>query len=164
MLRVTHMRRADWVILIGWIVLAQAAGLIGSFSTFANIPAWYAFLAKPDLAPPNWVFGPVWTTLYILMGIAAFLVWREGVNKRRVRQALVIFCFQLALNALWSVLFFGMRSLLLGLLGVAALWLSIALTMRLFARVSPAATWLLVPYLAWVSFASYLNYALWSLN
>lgn len=153
-----------WQKLIIALGLPQLAGALGSLSTYSNIKSWYQFLERPALAPPNWVFGPVWTTLYVLMGIAAFLVWREGLRKTAVRKALVIFCFQLALNALWSVLFFGLQSPLLGLYGIAALWLAIALNIRLFYKVSPAAGLLLLPYLAWVSFASYLNYMIYALN
>lgn len=158
-----RMARRDWLALIGWIALAQMAGVLGSVATAANVRDWYAFLEKPALAPPNWVFGPVWITLYFMMGVAAYLVWRYGKGTCR-RGALMEFCFQLALNALWSVLFFGLQSPALGLFCIVALWISIAVTIRLFARVSTAAAWLMVPYLAWVSFATYLNYMLWVLN
>lgn len=154
----------DWLALIGFVALSQAAGVVGSLFTVSNIPSWYATLLKPELAPPNWVFGPVWTTLYLLMGIAAFLVWRRGVSRPAVHRALVVFYLQLAINVLWSVLFFGFQSPLLGLFDIAALWLAIALSIKLFYKVSPRAAYILLPYLAWVSFASYLNFMIWSLN
>lgn len=157
------MKTSRWLPLVGFLLLSLAAGAIGSLSTFENIPSWYVYLNKPALTPPNWVFGPVWTTLYILIGIAAFLVWERAKGSRR-RRAMVVFCLQLALNALWSVLFFGMQSPLLGAYGIVALWLSIALTIRLFAKSSRTAAWLMAPYLAWVSFASYLNFSIYFLN
>lgn len=149
--------------LLLWILLAEGAGLIGSVFTAPAIPIWYAGLIKPELAPPNWVFGPVWTTLFLLMGIAAFLVWRRPVSKQRTF-ALTIFYVQLFLNVLWSFLFFGKHNPGAALFEIGVLWVAIATTIWAFARVSKRAAWLLVPYLLWVSFASYLNFALWTLN
>jgi len=146
------------------IVLPQIAGFIGAFFTVRAIPEWYALLVKPNLAPPNWVFAPVWTTLYLLMGAALFLVWRRVGSDVRARSAVVVFLIQLALNALWSFLFFGLRSPSLGFLGIAFLWVSIVLSMYFFARVSKASFWLLAPYLLWTTFAGYLNYMIWMLN
>lgn len=154
----------DWAALIGFIALAQAAGLIGSLFTAPAIEGWYSTLARPELAPPNWVFAPVWTTLFVLMGIAAFLVWREGTGKRAVRIALGIFVLQLALNTLWSVIFFGLQSPGFAFADLIVLWLAIAATIVKFAPLSKTAAWLLLPYIAWVSFAAYLNYAIWMLN
>mgnify|MGYP000707234161 CR=1 FL=1 len=114
--------------------------------------------------PPNWLFGPAWTLLYLLMAVAAFLVWKQGFGASGVKLALVAFLVQLALNTLWSVLFFGMRSPLAGLVDIAALWLAILATIVLFFRVSTAAGILLLPYQAWVTFAAALNCALWMLN
>lgn len=150
--------------LVTALALPQLAGLLGSLFTMSAIDSWYRFLMKPELAPPNYVFGPVWTTLYIMMGISAYLVWREGLANGRVRLALLIFLLQLALNASWSIVFFGLQSPLGGLFVIGALWLSIVLNIFVFARVSQVAAWLLVPYLIWVSFASYLNYSIWLLN
>ena len=137
---------------------------LGSIFTAPAIPTWYAGLRKPDLAPPNWVFAPVWTILYLLMSISLFFVLNVGPERRRVREPVVIFGVQLALNILWSYLFFGMRSPLLGLIGVVALWVMIVLTIVSFFKASKLAALLLVPYLIWVSFAGYLNYALLILN
>lgn len=145
--------------------LPLAAGFVGSYFTMPAVAGWYATLLRPELSPPNWVFGPVWTTLYILMGIASFLVWQKRAHYgHRARQALKVYGFQLGLNVLWSVLFFGLQSPGLALVCVAALWLAIVWTMLLFYRLSRASALLLLPYLAWVSFASYLNYMIYMLN
>ncbi len=158
------MKKKDWATLAGFIVFAQAAGLIGSFFTMPAIDSWYRTLARPDLAPPNWVFGPVWTTLFLLMGIAAFLVWKKGWGKVRVQEALGMFVVQLGLNVLWSFIFFGLKNPGLAFVEIMFLWLAIMATIVLFARVSKWAALLLVPYIAWVSFASYLNYMISILN
>jgi tryptophan-rich sensory protein len=139
--------------------------------TFPAIGSWYAGLAKPSFTPPNWVFGPVWITLYALMGGALFLVWREKkkleAKKSRtagLELAFAVFGIQLVLNALWSIVFFGLRAPLLALIEIIALWLSIVACIALFWRVSRAAALLLLPYLAWVTVASALNYFVWVLN
>ncbi|MEM2988581.1 MAG: TspO/MBR family protein [Candidatus Bathyarchaeia archaeon] len=150
--------------LIAAIALCQMAGVVGSLFTAPAIPTWYAGLRKPDMAPPNWVFAPVWTALYLLMGASLFLVWNAGLDKRPVRRSIILFGIQLAMNAIWSYLFFGLRSPLLGLVWIAALWVSIALTIASFSKVSRAAASLLIPYLIWVTFASYLNYQILILN
>ncbi len=158
------MKSLEIIKLICAIALPLAAGAIGSFFTMPAIPEWYATLTKPELAPPNWVFGPVWTTLYVLMGVAFFLVWRRGFTESGVRLAAGIFIFQLILNTAWSIVFFNLRSPGGALIVIVFLWTAILITMFSFARFSRLAAWLLVPYLAWVSFASYLNYAIWTLN
>lgn len=158
------MKTKDWWTLTFFILISQAAGLVGSLFTTPAIPGWYASLDKPEFSPPNWVFAPVWTTLYLLMGIAAFLVWHRGGPSSAVRRALAVFWVQLALNAAWSILFFGLRSPLLGLIGIAALWLAIVVTIARFAPLSRLAAWLLAPYLAWVSFAALLNFEIYRLN
>ena len=140
------------------------AGLAGSLATRQAIPTWYAGLAKPSFSPPNWLFGPAWTVLYILMGLAAYLVWRRGLAAAGVKPALAVFLVQLALNLAWSFLFFGLRSPLAGLVEIAVLWCAIAISIVLFFRVSTAAGILMLPYIGWVSFASVLNAAIWSLN
>lgn len=146
------------------IVACQCAGIIGSVFTTPAIPTWYATLQKPAFTPPNWLFAPAWITLYLLMGIAAFLIWRVGLENRRVRTALIIFLVQLVLNSLWSVVFFGMQSPLYGVIVIIVLWLAILLTMLKFARIASAAAWLMLPYILWVSFASALNISIWLLN
>jgi len=157
-------RARDIVEAVVSIVVCQGAGLIGSIATFPSIPTWYAGLEKPPFNPPNWVFGPVWTTLYTLMGIAAFLVWRKGIRNREVKIALGIFLAQLVLNTLWSVIFFGLHSLASGLVVIVVLWIAILLSIITFFRISKAAGALLIPYILWVSFATILNFSLWQLN
>lgn len=158
------MKKVDWIALFGFIVISQAAGVAGSIFTAPAIPGWYAALAKPELVPPSWVFAPVWTTLFIFMGIAAFIVWRAGFRKRQVRVALGVFFVQLLLNMLWSILFFGLQSPALALTEILVLWVAILTTIVVFAKLSRTAALLLVPYLLWVSFATYLNFAIWMLN
>lgn len=146
------------------IAASELAGMIGSVFTFSAIPNWYQNLTKPELTPPNWVFGPVWTTLFACMGVATFLIWKKGLDRKDVRIALGIFLTQLILNTLWSVLFFGLRSPGIAFGEIILLWLTIIATIFAFAKISKPAAWLLVPYLAWVSFASYLTYSIWVLN
>ena len=146
------------------IVVTQLAGIIGSLFTFSAIPTWYATLTKPALNPPSWIFGPVWTTLYVLMGVSVFLIWQKGWERKDVKIAVSIYGVQLVLNALWSIVFFGMQSPGLALVNIALLFVSIVSTMILFYKISRPAMYLLVPYILWVSFASYLNYAIYALN
>ncbi|MBU1448805.1 tryptophan-rich sensory protein [Patescibacteria group bacterium] len=158
------MKRNDIIKLLAAIIVSEGAGIIGSLFTTPSIPTWYASLAKPALNPPSWVFAPVWTTLFAFMGIAAFLVWRKGLERKDVRIALSVFALQLVLNTLWSILFFGFHTPLLALIEIVALWCAIAVTIGAFHRISQPAAYLLVTYLLWVSFATYLNAALWALN
>ncbi len=146
------------------IILCLMAGFIGSQFTTPAIPSWYAALNKPSFTPPSAVFAPVWTVLYLLMAFSLFLVWRAGRDEARRKRALSIFALQLVLNTLWSILFFGLRSPLAGLADIAALWIMILLTIRLFSRISKIAAWLLVPYFLWVSFAALLNASILALN
>lgn len=146
------------------IIVSELAGVIGSIFTVPSIGRWYAALARPELAPPNWVFGPVWTTLFALMGISSFLIWKKGLDRRDVKIALGIFLGQLVLNTLWSIIFFGLRSPGGALVEIAFLWLAILATIIVFAKISRPAAWLLMPYILWVSFAAYLNYSIWILN
>ena len=146
------------------IIACQGAGAIGSIFTAAAIPTWYATLEKPFFTPPNWLFAPAWITLYLLMAIAAFLIWRQGLGQKGVKPALVIFLVQLVLNALWSIAFFGLQSPLYGMVVILALWVAILLTIIYFFRLSTAAGALLLPYILWVSFASALNIAIFMLN
>ena len=150
--------------LIASILICQLAGLIGSIFTFESIPTWYASLEKPFFTPPGWLFGPVWITLYTLMGISLYLVWQKGFRKRGNKIALYVFAAQLALNAMWSVAFFGLRSTFYGLVTIVPLWIAIAATIILFYKISKKAGWLLVPYILWVSIATALNFYIWQLN
>lgn len=158
------MKASDIVKLIVAVAVSQAAGIIGSLFTSPAISTWYATLVRPPLNPPSWAFAPVWTTLFLLMGIAAFLVWRRGLGRNDVRVALTVFGVQLGLNTLWSILFFGFQTPFLSLLEIVVLWLAIAATIGLFFRINKPAAYLLIPYLLWVSFATYLNAAYWFLN
>ena len=142
------------------LVVCQLAGFVGSVFTAPNIKTWYSGLNKPFFTPPNWVFAPVWTTLYILMGISLFLIWRKGLREKNIREAFIMFMVQLILNAGWSIVFFGTHSILGGFLVIAVMFMAILLTMVLFYSISPLASILLLPYLMWVSFASVLNFVL----
>jgi benzodiazapine receptor len=146
------------------ILICLAAGFIGSFFTSHSVSTWYPMLDKPPFTPPNWVFMPVWTLLYLLMGVSLFLVWRQGTSYKIVRIGLVLFFVQLLLNLLWTLLFFGMRSPLAGLVDILILWVFIFLTMLAFFGVSRTAGILLLPYFLWVGFATLLNFSLWKLN
>jgi len=146
------------------IVVCELAGFIGSMATTPSIPGWYAGLAKPPFNPPNWVFAPVWTTLYALMGLAAYLVYEKGPRRNEVRKALLVFAVQLVLNVLWSVTFFGAQMIFGAVIVIVLLWAMILASMWLFSRVSKAAAYLLVPYILWVSFAAVLNISLYILN
>jgi len=148
------------------VVACIAVGASGSVFTAMGLESWYPSLAKPALAPPNWVFAPVWTTLFTLMGVAVWLVWRAAGRGQATaaRRALLVFGGHFVVNVAWSAVFFGAQSTLGGLVVIVVLWLAIVATIAAFARVDRRAAALLVPYLAWVSFAGYLNYALWTLN
>ncbi|WP_435197528.1 TspO/MBR family protein [Natronomonas sp. EA1] len=148
--------------LVAAILVCELVGAAGSVFTATSLDSWYRTLDQPALAPPDWVFGPVWTTLFALMGVAAWLVWREWGPDARL--ALWVFAGQFALNLAWSAAFFGLQSPFWGLVVIAMLWLAIVATIATFARVDRRAAVLLVPYLAWVSFAAYLNYGFWVLN
>ena len=155
---------ADIYRLIISLLVCQLAGFIGSLVTRPAVSTWYAELIKPKFTPPDWVFAPVWISLYILMGVAAFLVWRRGLHHQVVRRALAFFGVQLVLNVLWSYLFFGLRSPLAGLIGICILGIAIILTVRSFLQASRTAGLLLIPYFLWVSFATGLNLSIWWLN
>jgi tryptophan-rich sensory protein len=158
------MKLNEFVKLAIAVVMSELAGVVGSIFTISAIPTWYAALIKPALNPPGWVFGPVWTILYLLMGIAAFLVWKKGSRQREVKIAFLLFGVQLVLNALWSIVFFGLHNPFLALVNIILLWLAIAGTMIAFFKISRPAFYLLLPYILWVSFAAYLNLAIVILN
>ena len=146
------------------IAICLLAGVLGSVFTTPAIPTWYATLIKPSFSPPNWVFFPVWTTLFMMMGISLFLVWQRGLKDQQVKTALSLFGVQLVLNILWSAAFFGMRSPLAGLIDISILWIFILLTIMNFMKLSRTAGILLIPYILWVSFAAVLNFFIWRLN
>jgi translocator protein len=159
------MSKRDLLGLMGFIVLCFAAAGLGGYWTAPSVSpgGWYYQIAKPSWTPPSWLFGPVWTALYLAMAVAGWLVWRRG-GWAAHRGALALFLVQLALNAVWSGLFFGLHSPGLAMVEILLLWTAILLTARAFFRVSRLAGWLLVPYLLWVSFASVLTFAVWRLN
>lgn len=146
------------------IVVCLSTGVLGSLATRDSLNTWYADLAKPLFVPPNWAFGVVWPILYAVMGISVFLIWSKGTTERQVRVALGLFALQLVLNGLWSPIFFGLRMMALALIEIVLLWLALLVTIRAFWRISKTAACLLLPYLAWVSFAIALNAAFWYLN
>jgi tryptophan-rich sensory protein len=148
---------------VAWLVVCYGVSAVGGLVTEHAVETWYQTLAKPGVNPPDWVFGPVWTVLYGLMAVAAWLVWASADNVAR-RRGIVWFCAQLAVNLMWSFVFFGARMLGLAVVDIALLWALIAVTMVFFFKVSRAAGWLMVPYLGWVTFAGYLNWAVWMMN
>jgi benzodiazapine receptor len=158
------MRRIEFLKLAASLVACYLAAFVGSIFTTPNVPTWYASLARPFFAPPNWVFAPVWTAIFTLMGISVYLVWWEGRADPRVKAALAVFALQLVANVSWSAAFFGLRSPLAGLVVIVFLWALIALTIQKFRAVSRTAAALLLPYIIWVSFAAVLNFAIWRLN
>ena len=153
--------RNQWLVLAALILLCLVVGAIGGFSSASAIDSWYRTIAKPSWTPPDYVFGPVWTVLYIMMAVAAWLVWK---TRDRVTPAMTLFYVQLALNLAWTLLFFGAQSPGLALIEVAFLWTGVLLTMLAFFGRHSVAGWLFVPYLAWVSFAAVLNAAIWWMN
>lgn len=158
----THPNRKDVLGLVGWLAVSFAASAVGAIASI-EARSFYGQLVQPAWSPPPWLFGPVWTVLYALMAIAAWLVWRIG-GFRTNRIALALFLLQLALNALWSWIFFAWHRGALAFAEILLLWALIAATLVAFWRVRPLAGSLLIPYLAWVSFAAALNFALWQLN
>jgi benzodiazapine receptor len=155
---------ADYRRLAASVILPLLAGFIGSFFTRSSVDTWYVTLTKTSFNPPGVVFAPVWTILYVLMGVSLFLVWRRGTADPRVRLGMGLFAVQLVLNTLWSVAFFGAKSPLAGAVVIVALWAVILANLVVFARISRWAGALLVPYILWVTFASVLNFSIYFLN
>ena len=158
------MKKVNWPKLIFAIVLCQAAGIIGSLFTFSSIPTWYAALTKPSFNPPSWVFGPVWTILYTLMGISLYLILSKGLKKKEVKIAVNLFVWQLIANSLWSIIFFGMKNIPLALIEIIVLLLLVFTTIQKFYKINKTAAYLLIPYFFWGSFATFLTYSIWILN
>ena len=147
------------------VIICLAVGYLSGMVTRASITNWYPTLVKPSFNPPNWIFAPVWTSLYVMMGVAAGLIWNQiTTQKAAVTKALQFFTIQLVLNALWSYLFFGLHNLMLATIEVVLLWLMIFETYSQFAKINKTASYLMLPYLAWVSFASVLTASIWWLN
>ncbi|MDO8424561.1 MAG: TspO/MBR family protein [bacterium] len=144
------------------VIIAQLTGVIGSFFTFSSIQTWYNFLEKPAFSPPGWLFAPVWILLYTLMGIAAFLIWQK--RGEEAKAALSIYAIHLISNALWSIIFFGLRNPGLAFLEIVVLWILIFVITVKFFKIEKIAGLLFVPYLFWVTFAAILNFVVWRLN
>lgn len=152
-----------WILLLS-ILVAQGAGAIGSFFTFSAIPTWYIYLNKPFFSPPNWLFGPVWTLLYTLMGISAYLVWRRHQFDKKSLPFWHVYWTQLALNTLWSILFFGLKFTGFAFIEILVMWYFIVRTIQEGYKIDRWSAYLLYPYLLWVTFASLLNLSVWLLN
>lgn len=161
------MKKINWKRLIIALVLPQLAGFLGSLATTQAISTWYVTLNRPSFAPPNWLFAPVWTLLFILMGIAFYLIWEKSVDQSQKKlkdQAIKLFLIQLVFNTLWSIIFFGQQLLFLAFVEIIILWILILLTILKFKKIKPLSAYLMIPYLLWVSFASVLNLAFALLN
>ena len=154
----------NWIKLVISIAVPVAVGGVAGLFTRPEIDGWYQTLQKPSWQPPNWVFGPVWTTLYIMMGIALYLVWKSNAEATLKRTAITLWIVQLVFNFFWSFIFFRQHQLDWALGEIIVLWFFILLTIFSFARISKLAAWLLVPYISWVSFASILTYTIYELN
>ncbi len=148
----------------GWIVLCELVGVAASVFTVPQITTWYATLAKPVFSPPDWIFGPAWITLYALMGYAAYRISSLGWDKPAVRKNLIIFLIHLVFNFLWSYIFFGLHSLIGGFIDIAIMWMFIMYLTWQFEKIDKPASYVMIPYLLWVSFAMLLNYSVWILN
>ena len=146
------------------VLVCLAIGFLSSIANQSSVNDWYVTLNKPSFTPPNYLFAPVWTALYIMMGVAAGIVWSKGYHHIWVKTALYHFVFQLLLNALWSIVFFGLKNPLGGMIVILALLTMIILTIKWFRVISKPAALLMVPYVLWVAFASALNYKIWELN
>ncbi|MFC1669961.1 TspO/MBR family protein [Spirochaetota bacterium] len=146
------------------ILICLAAGMIGSVFTAQSVKGWYLTINKPVFNPPGWLFGPVWTILYILMGIALYLIWKSPKDTKNRTTALTFFLINLVLNTMWSLLFFGLQNPFLAFIEIIIIWITLALSIFYFYRISKTAAYLLIPYIAWSSFAAVLNFYLWRLN
>ncbi len=154
----------SWMKLLISVIGCELVGVLSALFTISGIKDWYLYLNKPFFAPPNWIFGPAWTTLYFLMGVAIYLIWTQDQKKKKVKMAVQFFLAQLAVNFIWSPIFFGLRAPALGLVTILVMWGLVFMTMKKFYPISKPAFYLLVPYIAWVSFATLLNAAIVVLN
>jgi tryptophan-rich sensory protein len=154
----------NWKKLLISILICEFAGVVGSLFTTSAIKNWYIFLIKPTFAPPNWLFGPVWVTLYVMMGISLYLVWIKGLEKKEVKKAFNLFLVHLVFNAFWSIIFFGFRSILGGLIEISILVVLVLIIINKFYKIDKVASYLLIPYLLWGIFATFLNYNIFILN
>ena len=157
-------KKIDFFKLIVSVVSVLLVGFFSSFFGMSAIENWYQTLSKPIFSPPNWIFGPVWTVLYILIGVSFYFVWTSGVNRDAKKRAYLVFAVQIFLNFFWTVLFFGNQMIFGALVDISLLWIAILLNIFAFYRISKISGILLIPYFLWVSFAALLNYSLWVLN
>jgi len=155
--------RQSWFSLLPFVLACFAAAAIGAGATRLSVKTWYPTLHRPACTPPDWIFAPVWSTLYLMMALSAWLVWRDS-PPTAARPALLLFASQLLLNAFWSILFFGLQRPGPAFAEILLLWMMIVATIVAFLPLSFLAAWLLLPYAAWVAFASYLNFRIWQLN
>lgn len=146
------------------LALPFLAGAIGSAFTTTGLDSWYQTIVKPSFNPPNWIFGPVWSTLYLLMGIALYLLWQKGLQDKFIKNSFILFLIHLAVNSLWSIVFFGLQNPGLAFLVIIILWFMILTLIIRFYKIDKRSAWLLVPYILWVSFASVLNFSIWQIN
>lgn len=158
------MRRVSIVPLIIFIIICEAAGVVGSLFTMSSLTTWYASISKPSFTPPGWIIGAVWIVLYFLMAVSAYLVFEKGVSSTKVKTALYAFGIQLIINVLWSVSFFGLRNITLGFAVIVLLWFAVLATIILFYKTRKSAAVIMLPYIFWVTFAAVLNYLVLVLN
>lgn len=149
---------------LGSMSICFGAAFIGGLFTASSIADWYQYLAKPSFSPPSWVFGPVWTLLYLLMGISLYLIWEKGLKNRKVKDVFILFIVHIFFNVLWSVLFFGLRTPFLAFADIIVMWITLAAVIVLSSRLNKYSPLLLIPYLFWISFALLLNFSIWKLN
>lgn len=154
----------NWMKLIISLAIPQIVAAVGAYFTITETGTWYQTIAKPSWQPPSWLFAPVWTTLYIMMGIAFYLVWKSNQPIEKKRPAMILWIFQLVFNLAWTIIFFNQHQIGLATIEIICLWLLILATIFAFARINKWAAILLVPYISWVSFATLLTYAIWQLN
>jgi len=156
--------KVNWTKLIISVGLCLGAGLVGSVFTLSAIPSWYTGLVKPDINPPSGIFGPVWTLLYIMMGLSLYLVWNKGYKNKRIKQAVKLFILQLVFNLGWVIIFFGLRQIFLSFVEIIILWGLLFIVLAKFSEIDRRALYLLIPYHLWITFATFLNFSVWTLN
>ena len=155
---------SNWLKALISITIPLVVGFTSSLFNETGEGSWYTSIKKPEWNPPGWVFAPVWTTLYIMMGFALFLVWKSKADSKQESKAIIFWIIQMVLNFFWTFIFFGQQQIAGALIEIILLWFAILITIFLFARIDKLAAWLLVPYISWVSFAALLNLAIWQLN
>jgi len=162
-MKILFMKKGDVLKLILSILVCLGAGFLGSIFTSSSVGGWYLTIKKPPFNPPNWVFAPVWTLLYILMGISVYLILKNKIDKK-VKIGLIFFSVQLILNVLWSIIFFGLKNPLIAFLDISLLWIFVLVTILKFWKIDKRASYLLIPYLSWITFAAVLNFSIYILN